>query len=191
MPDERTDPWTKVRTGHGFPADQVISALQKEIRRGNTENAALLAYEMMVTSPELEDFLWQRLVTISVEDVGFGDIQAPVLIYTLYQMRCKFSLSSGERKVFAIQGVRYLCDCPKDRSSDEMYNWLKHAVESEGLRPVIPDYALDVHTEAGRKMGRGKRHFYQEGAIVSPEMPERETSYLRKIWEIIENEDKR
>lgn len=42
------DPWTQVKTRHDLAADQVISALQKEIRRGHTENAALLAYEMGV-----------------------------------------------------------------------------------------------------------------------------------------------
>ena len=53
MATGNVDPWVKVRTRHDFAADEVISALQKEIRRGNTENAALLAYEMATTSPEL------------------------------------------------------------------------------------------------------------------------------------------
>jgi len=186
MPIEKIDPWVEVKTYHGLEADQVISALQKEIRRGNTENAVLLAYEMAVTSPELEDYLWQRLMVISVEDVGFGDAHAPVLIHTLYQMIGRFNLSDGERKVFAIHGVKYLCDCPKDRSSDEMYNWVKHAVENEGVRPVIPDYALDMHTEKGRALGRGKRHFYQEGARLSPEMPNRDVTYLQRLMDIID-----
>ena len=44
------DPWQKVKTIGGFDADLVISALQKEIRRGNEENAVLIAYEMFSTS---------------------------------------------------------------------------------------------------------------------------------------------
>ena len=44
MPHLARDPWVNVKTFNGFQADHVISALQKEIRRGNTENAALLAY---------------------------------------------------------------------------------------------------------------------------------------------------
>ena len=39
------DPWTRVTTAHGLQADEVISAFQKEIRRGNVENAALLAWD--------------------------------------------------------------------------------------------------------------------------------------------------
>src|SRR5689334_15342956 len=80
------DPWVNVKTFNGFQADHVISALQKEIRRGNTENAALLAYEMMITSPALEDYLWQRLKVISVEDIGFGEPLAPVVLQSLFEM---------------------------------------------------------------------------------------------------------
>ena len=74
------DPWTVVKTRHGLAADEVISALQKEIRRGHVDNAALLAYEMIGTSAELEDMLWRRLLVISVEDVGWGDLNAPSLV---------------------------------------------------------------------------------------------------------------
>src|SRR3990172_5683514 len=97
-----SDPWTKVRTRHDLPADEVISALQKEIRRGHSENAALLAYEMLTTSPEMEAKLWQRLLAISVEDIGMGDTQAPILVHTLYQMRQVPGFSDGERRLFEI-----------------------------------------------------------------------------------------
>jgi hypothetical protein len=33
----------------------------------------------------------------------------------------------------------------------------------------VPDYALDVHTARGRKMGRGNEHFYAEAGKVFPE----------------------
>ena len=73
MADHPFDPWTRVRTIHDLPADEVISCLQKSIRRGMVENACLVAYEMMHTSPELERYMWDRLSIISVEDIGFGD----------------------------------------------------------------------------------------------------------------------
>ncbi|MCX7300594.1 MAG: hypothetical protein NTX73_09505 [Rhodobacterales bacterium] len=37
------DPWARTTTENGFAADEVISALQKSIRRGLLENAILLA----------------------------------------------------------------------------------------------------------------------------------------------------
>jgi replication-associated recombination protein RarA len=181
------DPWVNVKTFNGFQADHVISALQKEIRRGNTENAALLAYEMMITSPALEDYLWQRLKVISVEDIGFGELMAPVLIQSLFEMTSACEHSVGERKLYAIHAVRYLCLCKKDRSSDEMINWINHNSPSGTLLPVIPDYALDMHTAEGQKQGRGRRHFFEEASRTSPEVPDRDRTYLERILKMLES----
>jgi replication-associated recombination protein RarA len=174
------DPWVDVKTRHGLPADEVISALQKEIRRGHTENAALIAYEMATTSPEMEAYLWKRLQVISVEDVGWGNLQAPVLVHTLYEMVHALDRQDGERLLYAIHAVRFLCSCPKDRSSDEMVNWMIRSVEG-GLLPEIPDYAVDMHTARGQKMGRGVRHFIEEGARLEPELEGRDKTF-RERW---------
>lgn len=175
------DPWTKVTTKHGLPADEVISALQKEIRRGKVENAALLAYEMAVTSEALERKLWDRLCVISVEDVGFGEVHAPVVVNAIEAMTHRYRYGEGDRLLFAIHAVRYLATRHKDRGSDEMLNWIMRAVEVEGQRPEIPDYAVDMHTARGQAMGRDIRHFLEVGAQVSPELPEREREYLARL----------
>ncbi|MGW3632954.1 hypothetical protein ACWD7F_22775, partial [Streptomyces sp. NPDC005122] len=69
------DPWTRVTSVHGFPADELIAALQKSIRRGLLDNALLVAREMYETSGELEEHLWARLSVISCEDTGDGSFQ--------------------------------------------------------------------------------------------------------------------
>jgi replication-associated recombination protein RarA len=148
MADEEHDIPIGLRTRHDLAADEVISALQKEIRREHTENAAFLAYEMLTTSENLEAKLWQRLQIISVEDIGYGQADAPVLIQALFQMHLNFPRPQGDRFLFALYAVRYLCRSMKDRSSDELLNWVKYAIEIEGQRPVVPDYAIDMHTEA-------------------------------------------
>jgi replication-associated recombination protein RarA len=181
------DPWVNVKTFNGFQADHVISALQKEIRRGNAENAALLAYEMIITSPALEDYLWHRLQVISVEDIGFGEPLAPVLVRSLFEMNEACDRSVGERKLYAIHAVRYLCACKKDRSSDEMINWINHASQSGKLLPVIPDYALDMHTAEGQKKGRGRRYFFEEASRTSPEVPDRDRTYLDRIIKMLDS----
>ncbi len=186
MPIKKRDPWVDVKTYHGLAADQVISALQKEIRRGHVENAVLLAYEMVVTSAALEDYLWQRLMVISVEDIGFGEPNAPVMLYALYQMVRGFDQSMGERKLFAVHAVRYLCGCEKDRSSDEMVNWVIQAVEKGKAKARIPDYAIDMHTAEGRARGRGIRHFYEQGAKLEPELAGRELTYRQRIVEMLD-----
>lgn len=187
MTDEH-DPWVDVKTYNGLPADRVISALQKEIRRANTENAVLLAYEMAITSAALEDFLWKRLMIISVEDVGFGEPTAAVLVHALHEMSRAFERSGGERTLFAVHAVRYLCGCQKDRSSDEMLNWAIQAVEAGSARPTIPDYALDMHTAEGKRMGRGPQHFYEHGAQLVPELPDRDTTYRDRVLRLLDEE---
>lgn len=181
------DPWVDVKTYHGFPADHVISALQKEIRRGHTENAALLAYEMILTSPAMEEYMWYRLKVISVEDIGFGDTMAPVLVQSLYEMTSACDHSVGERKLYAVHAVRYLCACQKDRSSDEMVNWIIHSMEDGSVLPEIPDYALDMHTAEGQKKGRGRRFFFEEASRIEPELPGRDKTYLERIIKMLDD----
>ena len=47
------DPWSKIITRNGYAGDEVISALQKSIRRSLEEQACMFAYEMYISSPEL------------------------------------------------------------------------------------------------------------------------------------------
>ena len=163
------DPWQKVTTRNGIQGDLVISALQKSIRRGLAEEAITFAYEMYVTSEHFEDKLWRRLQAISVEDVGFGDLSAPVLINALNQMRQNFPYADGDRPIFFVHAIRYLSAAKKDRTSDNLKNIIIKEFEY-GRMPVIPDFALDMHTEKGRSMGRDFRHFLIEGSRVENEL---------------------
>jgi len=180
------DPWVNVKTYNGFQADHVISALQKEIRRGNTENAALLAYEMIITSSALEDYFWHRIKVISVEDIGWGDPHAAVLIRSLYEMVRDLNRTDGERLLYAIYAVRYLCACKKDRSNDEMINWVIREVESGRRLPEIPEYAIDMHTARGKAMGRVAHHFWEEGTILQPELEERDRTYRDRMLKLLD-----
>ena len=58
-----------LKTKHGYQAEELISALQKLIRRAETEQAATVAMECCMSSEALEDFVWKRLKAICVEDI--------------------------------------------------------------------------------------------------------------------------
>mgnify|MGYP002591079676 CR=1 FL=1 len=73
-------------TASGQPADVVISALQKFIRRGETEQAARAAYELYLAGEEMTEYLWQRLKIISAEDIGLGQPVAPVVVEALWSI---------------------------------------------------------------------------------------------------------
>lgn len=186
VPHFNDDPWTRVRTIHDLPADEVISSLQKEIRRGNLENAALLAYEMLTTSAEMEEYLWGRLQVISVEDVGFGNIQAPVLIETLYQMHKRLERPRGDRYLYAIHAVRVLAGSQKERGSDDLLNWVRWVMTNDGVLPTIPDYALDMHTRRGQELGRDHAHFLNEASKVAPEVPNVDKTYRDRLLALIQ-----
>ena len=101
------DPWQNFKTQNNFNADEIISGLQKSIRRGIEEDAVSIAFEMYITSEELEEFMWKRLMVISVEDIGFGDLNAPVLIKTLNDMRREFSYKAVDRPLFFVHAIRF------------------------------------------------------------------------------------
>lgn len=171
------DPWQGVKTKSGFAADEVISALQKSIRRGLLENAVLLAWEMFQTSEALEDKLWGRLAVIAIEDIGFGRVDAPVLIETLFKQHQRFQWPEHDRYLFAVHAIRLLSTSEKERTSDDLANWAKQSSLLGESRPEIPDFALDMHTHAGQAKGRDYRHFIEQASKVVPEMAGRETRW--------------
>lgn len=163
-----TDPWARTKTRNGFNGDEVISALQKSIRRGKERDACEFAYEMYITSPQFEEKLWRRLLAISVEDIGMGNTNAPIFIHSLNQMRKEFQYNEADRAMFFVHAIRYLCQSEKDRSSDLLKNIVIKNF-AMGYVPEIPDIAFDKHTTRGKKMGRGSEHFLNEASIVIPQ----------------------
>ncbi|SHK18719.1 MgsA AAA+ ATPase C terminal [Clostridium cavendishii DSM 21758] len=178
-----TDPWARVKTRNGLNADEVISSLQKSIRRGMVEEACEYAYELYISSPQLEEKLWRRLITITVEDIGMGDVNAPILINNLSQMRKQFEYADGDRPIYFIHAIRYLCACEKDRSSDLLKNIIIKGF-AMGKVPEIMDVALDKHTARGIEMGRDSFHFLHEASKVIPQLKV-DNNYKKRYEEIL------
>ena len=181
------DPWSKITTRNGFAGDEVISALQKSIRRGLEEQACRFAYELYISSPQLEEKLWRRLLTISVEDIGMGNPMAAIMVNNLYQMSREFDYSDGDRPMYFIHAIRYLCQSEKDRSSDLLKNICIKSF-AMGKFPEIPDYALDKHTVRGQAMGRDSFHFLNEASKVYPQK-EVDNDYKERYAKILEEYD--
>ena len=127
---EHPDPWASVTTSTGLPADEVISTLQKSIRRGEVRNAVLCALDLSATSPELDTYLWDRLHVIAVEDVGLGNPQAIAVVVALDTARQRYDEASHDRALFTIHAVRVLAESPKDRSNDELANLVRAEFDS-------------------------------------------------------------
>jgi len=109
MQQEYYDPWSNTRTKNGLEADLVISAMQKCIRRGEEDLAMRMAYELYITSTFHEKKMWNRLLVISVEDIGFGCPDAPRFVKTLYDLHKEYPYMDGDRPIFFLHAIRYLC----------------------------------------------------------------------------------
>ena len=181
------DPWGSMKSRNGMPCDELIAGVQKAIRHADLEIAIDMAYELYTTSEELENKLWRRLHAIAVEDIGFGNPRAVEVIRNLDQARQKFDYFDMDRTLFFIQAIRFLCNEPKDRSTDCLKCIVMKDYE-QGATPEIPDYAYDIHTKKGREMGRDMFHFLRESCKVVPEWEGTDPSYRQRLTEVITNE---
>ncbi|MGL5042335.1 MAG: hypothetical protein ACRC6X_04495 [Culicoidibacterales bacterium] len=163
------DPWARTTTRNGLAADEVISGLQKSIRGARVEDACYFAYEMYISSEQLEAKLWRRLLAISVEDIGLGNADAAGQVKVLADIRQEFPYNDGDRPIFFIHAIRILCESVKDRSSDLLKNIVIKNF-AMGFVPEIPDIALDKHTLRGVQMGRDSFHFLNIASVVTPQL---------------------
>lgn len=181
------DPWAGITSRNGVPGDELVAGLQKSIRRADYEIAVDIAYEMYITSEQFEDKLWRRLTIIACEDIGFGNPYAIMVINKLDEARKLFPYTDGDRPLFFMFAIRYLCAQPKERSTDCLKNLVIKKFE-QGYVPTVPDYAYDVHTAQGRAKGRDIMHFLDEASKVTPLMEGYDDTYRLKLKEVIKNE---
>jgi replication-associated recombination protein RarA len=152
-------------TPGGYRCDEVASALQKAIRRGDERGALFWASELELGG--WGRYVWKRLTIITSEDVGLAEPSLPATIRALYQSwleeskRSKDERYAGFHRVFMLHAVVLLARARKSRMLDHalivMYG-------GERPRPPVPDHALDRHTKAGRELGRGYAHFVEQGS---------------------------
>jgi replication-associated recombination protein RarA len=182
--EQHEDVWSRSTTLHGHATDEVRSVLQKSIRRGLLEEAMLAAFELYQTGPETEELLWRRLEIIAVEDVGLGLVQAPLLIEALNAQRLRWP-RNPERWMFSAHAVRLLATARKDRTTMELAGWTEEVV-ARGERSVeVQDFHIDCHTSRGVAMGRGRAHWWGDGARLDNQiegLDRRWGDYLRKLY---------
>lgn len=177
-----------IKTPSGLDCDTVISALQKFIRRGDVENAARAAYELYYVSGELADYLWKRLLVISVEDVGLAQPMAPVVVGALNEARKQLAYDSADYAIVFIQAVRYLCAQPKDQGASSLSSVMKRRIK-RGDAWELPDYIYDMHTQKGQSEGRGYMHFLQEATKIVPEGDPKLNPWKVELIKMIEEDD--
>lgn len=178
----------EITTVGGYDGSEVISALQKCIRRGQEKEALFWAVELYNSG--YAEWCWKRLRIISSEDVGLARPYISADIYALWQM-FKESAKNKEDKaepqrLFLTHAVFILCRSKKSRLIDWalIWAWLTHAHR----KIPIPDVALDKHTARGRIKKRSWAHFFDEGSLLNPhKMIESEGEYRELAKDAISN----
>ena len=155
-------------TQSGYPLDEIISALQKDIRRGNEEQALYWCLEMV---PRFEMYLWRRLLVICNEDIGIAN---PALLVQIAELRRQFSEfrelgKDGTCRLILANAILLLCRSPKARTADHLQRVVTQQWMDDGpeARRQIPDYALDKHTQRGRALKRGFEQWVDEGCQLA------------------------
>lgn len=177
-----------VVTKGGYPLDEVTSALQKSIRRGLEEDAMFFALEM--ADGGFGQYLWKRLMIISVEDIGLADPNA--LSFTLSgwlatkEATKSFTVAPGMKVEFLGPVILYLCRASKNREGDD-FCWYIMERRKRGWRVPVPDYALDEHTERGRKMGRSQAFWFSEASKLSPEVEINRNKYGVLVRQLLQH----
>ncbi|OGI90360.1 hypothetical protein A3B01_02310 [Candidatus Nomurabacteria bacterium RIFCSPLOWO2_01_FULL_41_52b] len=151
----------KPKTKNNYLLQEVVSALQKDIRRGNEENALVWALELF---PKYSNYLWKRLVIISAEDM-----ESPRACAVVNALREAFYFTNEDKKkgneykhrIFITKAVLFLSREVKSRESDHAQFHVDEIMKT-GKLLAIPDFAIDFHTKRGKTSGATKRKFFEE-----------------------------
>ena len=169
-------------TAKGYDMHEVLSALQKEIRRCKEYEAVYWAVELESFNPKA---LWNRLRVIASEDIGLADPLASLIVDVLEkQYDAAVAGKKDSSRLFLVHAVLYLARSKKSRIVDN----LLITVYNDEEKLEIPDYALDMHTYRGRKMGRGIEHFFAEGAKLANQALD--DPYENKAFETLKKKKK-
>jgi len=169
------------QTSRGYDIYELLSALQKDIRRYKEYQAVFWAAELESFNPTA---LWNRLRVIASEDIGIANPLAPLIIDVLEkEYNSAKERGNDSYRLFLVHAVLFLARSRKSRIVDDLLNVVYGEIQHEDKKLPIPDYALDMHTLRGKKMGRGFDYFFSEGIKLSNEPFQ--NPYTEKAKEIL------
>ena len=163
------------RTINNMAVFEVMSALQKHIRRGEEREAMHCACEMGHSSKAFHTILCNRLEIIAHEDIGLANPQAVIFTAIAVEQakRMYDEKKAGKWRMMLGNAIRMLCRSDKSREGDHFQAAIGLRALLEGIAPELPDYAFDMHTTKGKKKGRGVDYFRTESTKLVPE-PEKD-----------------
>ena len=161
--------WQTTKRGYNFY--EVLSALQKAIRRGNARLACYWAAELCESG--FRSHVWNRLLIISAEDIWgtatqhIEALRQEVKVLESVDKHINTGKNGSDKKpfnvLFVLKAAYLLATALKNRDTDNFYclvfkpaaipeNELLADLEaSKDVNEPIPPEALDIHTVEGKK----------------------------------------
>ena len=174
-------------TANGMAAMECVSAMQKCIRRGLEREAMEFAVEMIHTSKSFFTMVCNRLEVTCHEDIDtISQPWIPSFVHsTIEAARAHYKPEKPQEARLMIGNViRLLSRATKSREGCHFSASVGLKAQQDGFKPDVPDWAKDMHTLAGRRLGRGLGHFLSEGAkLVPPAKPDAYEAEAVKQWE--------
>lgn len=143
--------------GLGFRFDEVTSALQKEIRKGDEEAAVYWALLLHAKAPA---YCWKRVLITAAEDIGLA---APEVVTTVGVLAQMYRLAKENAWHVSphhlTMAVMLLCRAEKSTEVEDLQSLTQELIKREHRRPM-PEYALDAHTAVGKARKAGWDEWY-------------------------------
>jgi len=152
----------KVLTKNGHDFWEMLSLLQKAIRRNDYKNAGAAANELF---PKHRNSIWDTIYTVFAEDCfpcsGVGET-----LIALKQMQDDFTKRGKPGKIFISRAICLVCLCLKNRDAAfygcNYFHDANHPELEENREqdfetiPLtsIPPWTFDVHTLKGKMAGK-------------------------------------
>jgi replication-associated recombination protein RarA len=146
-------------TRRGYSPYDVVSAMQKAVRRSQVQETVYWAMELYISGHAA--WMWNRFEEMVSEDIGPADRYLPATIKALRQTSDEKRKKKKAGGMEAVHAAILLATAPKNGIACWM---VMVATGNHHERFEIPDEAKDMHTRAGRQLNRGVDHFVEEGA---------------------------
>lgn len=149
---------------------EVLSAMQKHIRRGEEVDAMKCACELGHTSKAYFSMVVNRLELISHEDIGLANPGCVKFVAASVEQSRRYYKPDQPGKWRLIVGnvILALCRSAKSREGDHFQAAIGGAALLDGTAPELPDYAFDHHTRKGKRLGRTIEYFFKESTKLVP-----------------------
>lgn len=172
-------PWMTY-TPDGTLVEVAKSACQKAVRDGDETAGIYWIRQLYLVNRRS---VWKKLSIFAVEDIGIADLTVKSHILELEQLASKCEDARQSDLLHVITAMTICCRAKKSRAADNACVWLREnptyappsqkeiegVAKMEMMPPAIPDKVYDMHTNEGRRMGRGLEHFLKEASVLANE----------------------